>query len=84
MPVLIPLEETNPQFQVLPSTENIPNYSVESNTIEMSLIAYNREMSTGRQLSPGGLPYASPSASICGPVGRQMRADTSNQCLNHR
>ena len=59
------------------------NYSVESNTIEMSLIAYNREMRASRQLSPGGLPYAGPSASICGPVGFQMQADTNNQCLDH-
>lgn len=59
------------------------NYSVESNTIEMSLIAYNREMRAGRQLSPGGLPDAGPSASICGPAGFQMQADTNNQCLDH-
>ncbi len=60
------------------------NYSVESNTIEMSLIAYNREMRTSRQLSPGGLPDEGPSASICGPVGFQMQADTNNQCLGHQ
>lgn len=60
------------------------NYSVESNTIEMSLIAYNREMRTSRQLSPGGLPDAGPPASICGPVGFQMQADTNNQCLGHQ
>ena len=59
------------------------NYSIESNTIEMSLIAYNREMRAGRQLSPGGLPDAGPSASICGPAGFQMQADTNNQCLDH-
>lgn len=44
------------------------NYSVESNSIEMSLIAYNREMRTSRQLSPGGLPDAGPSASRCRPI----------------
>ena len=60
------------------------NYSVESNTIEMSLIAYNKEMRTSRQLSPGGLPNASPSASRCRPVGLQMRADTNNPCLGHQ
>lgn len=49
----------------------------------MSLIAYNREMRTSRQLSPGGLPNASPSASICRPAGFQMQADTNNQCLDH-
>ena len=49
------------------------NYSVESNTIEMSLIAYNREMRTSRQLSPGG-----------GPAGFQMQADTNNPCLGHQ
>lgn len=50
----------------------------------MSLIAYNREMRAGRQLSPDGLPDASPSASICGPAGFQMQADTNNQCLGHQ
>ena len=60
------------------------NYSVESNTIEMSLIAYNKEMRTSRQLPPDGLPDAGPSASICGPVGFQMLADTNNQCLGHQ
>lgn len=50
----------------------------------MSLIAYNREMSASRQLSPGGLPNASPSASICGPAGFQMQADTNNPCLGHQ
>ena len=59
------------------------NYSVESNTIEMSLIAYNREMRTSRQLPPGGLPDAGPSASICRPAGFHMQADTNNQCLDH-
>ena len=59
------------------------NYSVESNTIEMSLIAYNREMRTSRQLSTDGLPNASPSASRCRPAGFQMQADINNQCLDH-
>ena len=59
------------------------NYSVESNTIEMSLIAYNKEMRASRQLPPGGLPNAGPSASRCRPAGFQMQADTNNQCLDH-
>lgn len=50
----------------------------------MSLIAYNREMRTSRQLSPGGLPDAGPSASRCRPAGFQMQADTNNQCLGHQ
>ena len=59
------------------------NYSVESNTIEMSLIAYNKEMRASRQLPPGGLPNAGPSASRCRPAGFQMQADTNNQRLGH-
>lgn len=60
------------------------NYSVESNTIEMSLIAYNKEMRASRQLPPGGLPNAGPSASRCRPAGFQMQADTNNPCLGHQ